>query len=79
MEYDELSNRMIGCEIAVHWHVGPEPNDGIERFFLSYRRALHVLRGTPIAATRLSATGTFRDCGEQVGPPEPANNSVWNW
>jgi hypothetical protein len=69
MAIDEFSNRMIGCAIAVHWHVGPEPNDGIESFFLSYRRALRVIRGSPIAAPRLSATGTFRNCGEQFGPP----------
>jgi len=34
MEFDELSNRMIGCAIAVHWHVGPELRDGNERFLL---------------------------------------------
>ena len=34
MEFDELSNRMSGCAIAVHWHVGPELKDGIERFLL---------------------------------------------
>lgn len=34
MEFDEFSNHMIGCAIAVHWHVGPEFKDGLERFFL---------------------------------------------
>jgi hypothetical protein len=34
MEVDELPNRMIGCAIAVPWHLGPELNDGLERFFL---------------------------------------------
>jgi hypothetical protein len=34
MEFVELSNRMSGCAIAVHWHVGPELKDGIERFLL---------------------------------------------
>jgi hypothetical protein len=34
MEFDELPNRMIGCAIAVHWHLGQERKDRIERFFL---------------------------------------------
>ncbi|MEY4181289.1 MAG: hypothetical protein RLY70_4864, partial [Planctomycetota bacterium] len=34
MESDELLNRMMGCAIAVHWHLEPELQDGIERFFL---------------------------------------------
>ena len=33
VEYEELSNRMIGCAIAVYWHLGPERKDRIERFF----------------------------------------------
>ena len=65
--------------IAVHWHLGPEVKDGIERFSVPYLRALRVLRGPPIAATRLSAMGTFRDGGKQVGSPTRVNNSVWNW
>jgi len=80
MEFHELSNRMFGCAIAVHWHLGPERKDGIERFFLGglhARRVVRVVRGTPIAATRLSAMGTFRDRGEQLGPPERANDSVF--
>ena len=34
MEFDVLPNRMSGCAIAVHWHLGPDLQDGIERFFL---------------------------------------------
>ncbi len=34
MEFDELSNRMIGCAIAVHRHLGPDLKDGLERFFI---------------------------------------------
>ncbi len=41
-EFDELSNRMIGCAIGVHWHVGPELEDGPERLFLGYSFALRA-------------------------------------
>ena len=75
MEFHEFVNRMIGCAIAVHCHFEPEQKDGIARFFLGYLRALRVLRGPPIAATRLSAIGTFRDRGERVGPPVRSNDS----
>jgi hypothetical protein len=34
MEFDGLPNRMSGCAIAVHRHLGPELQDGSERFFL---------------------------------------------
>jgi hypothetical protein len=34
MEFDVLPDRMSGCAIAGHWHLGPEPPDGVERFFL---------------------------------------------
>jgi hypothetical protein len=34
MEFDVLLNRTSGCAIAVHWRLGPELQDGIERFFL---------------------------------------------
>jgi hypothetical protein len=34
MEFAVLPNRMIGCAIAVHWHLGPERQHGLERFFL---------------------------------------------
>jgi hypothetical protein len=34
MEFDVLPNRMRGCASAVHWHLGPELQSGIERFFL---------------------------------------------
>ena len=34
MEFDVLPNRMSGCASAVHWHLGPELQYGIERFFL---------------------------------------------
>jgi hypothetical protein len=34
MEFDVLPNRMGGGAIAVHWHLGPKLQDGIERFFL---------------------------------------------
>jgi hypothetical protein len=34
MEFDVLPNRMSGCAIAVRYHLGPEPQSGIERFFL---------------------------------------------
>jgi hypothetical protein len=34
MEFDELPNRMIGCAIAVHGHLGPKLNDRLERFIL---------------------------------------------
>jgi hypothetical protein len=34
VEYEELSNYMIGCAIAVHWHLGPERKDRIERVSL---------------------------------------------
>jgi hypothetical protein len=78
MEFGELPKRMIGCAIAVHWHLRRELKDRIERFFLCYLRALRALRGPPIAASRSSAMGTFRDRGEQVGVPERANNSVLN-
>jgi hypothetical protein len=73
---------MIDCSIAVHWHVGPAVKDGIERFSVRYLRALRVfraLRGPPIAATRFSAMGTFRDHGKQVGSPARVNNSFSNW
>ena len=73
---------MIDRSIAVHWHVGPAVKDGIERFSVRYLRALRVfraLRGPPIAATRLSAMGTFRDGGKQVGSPTRVNHSVLNW
>ena len=70
---------MSGCVIAVHGHLGPELQDGSERFFLWYLRAVRVLRGPPIAPPRLPAKGTFRDRGEQVGGPERANHSVLNW
>jgi hypothetical protein len=56
MECDVLPNRMSGCAIAVQGHLGPELPYGIERFFLGY---LRVLRGPPIAPTRLPAMGTF--------------------
>ena len=78
MEFHEFANRMIGCAIAVHCQFEPEQKDGIARFFLGYLRALRVLRGIPIAATRLSAIGTFHDRGEQVGPPVRSNDSVLN-
>jgi hypothetical protein len=34
MEIYELAKRMVDCAIAVHWHLGADPQDGIERFFL---------------------------------------------
>jgi hypothetical protein len=34
MEFDVLPNRMSGCAIAVHGHLGLELQVGIERFFL---------------------------------------------
>ena len=41
MEFDELSNRVIGCAIEVHQHLRPGMNfnmtklkDGIKRFVL---------------------------------------------
>jgi hypothetical protein len=34
MEFAVLPNRMSGCAIAVYWHLGPELQDGLERFFL---------------------------------------------
>jgi len=40
LEFDEFSNRMIGCAIGVHWHVGPELEDGLDRLFLGYPLAL---------------------------------------
>jgi hypothetical protein len=34
MEVYEFAKRMVGCAIAVHWHLRPELKDGLERFFL---------------------------------------------
>ena len=34
MEFDERPNRMIGCAIAVHWHIVPKLKDRIEHFVL---------------------------------------------
>ena len=50
-ESDEFSNRVTGCAIEVHRHLGPGQKVGIKRFVLRNLRALRVLRGTPIAAS----------------------------
>ncbi|MEY4181116.1 MAG: hypothetical protein RLY70_4691 [Planctomycetota bacterium] len=48
-ESDNFSNRVTGCAIEVHRHLGPGQKTGLKRFVLLALRVLRVLRGTPIA------------------------------
>jgi hypothetical protein len=78
MEFDELPNRMSGCAIAVHWHLGPElhiaSNASFSDTFVLF--VCFVVYRSPRPACLPWAHSSCR--GEQVGPPERAKHSVLN-
>jgi len=66
MEFDELSNRVIGCAIEVHRQLGPGLLESTYEQCLSYELKLNGIRSESQHPQPVEYKGVQLDCGYRV-------------
>ena len=66
MEFDELSNKVIGCALEVHKQLGPGLLESAYERCLSYELICAGIRHIPQMELPLEYKGTKLDCGYRV-------------
>jgi len=66
MEFDGLSNRVIGCAIEVHKHLGPGLLESAYQQCLAYELQQHSLEVACQVAVPVRYKGTELDCGYRI-------------
>jgi GxxExxY protein len=66
MEFDELSNRVIGCAIEVHRQLGPGLLESVYRRCLVHELTVAGLRAEGERAVEIRYKGIDLDCGYRI-------------
>ena len=66
MEFDELSNKVIGCALEVHKSLGPELMESVYEKCLSYELAKAGLKYETQKAMPVNYKGIKIDCGFRI-------------
>jgi GxxExxY protein len=66
MEFDELSNKVIGCALEVHKHLGPGLLESTYERCLSYELLCAGIQHVPQKELPIDYKGVELDCGYRV-------------